>query len=354
VKFPGGRLLHGWDLAIQRLSLDDLLRSCRQVGLTGFAEIKLASGAGMILYYKGSEVSAVFRGDDSGRQGQTALERMRAAMSSDEGQVSIFELPLEMAHLLRGITNRRRLPTPPIRVPADLEKLLDKLRHDEHTGTLEVQTDSGSAAILLVNGRLSNMYWEGIDGKTLEKQPALVGLQQGLMGDDALVFLADFSREVWKSRHEVSDATPERLDGAGPALGASTVVDAETRIRADLLKDIDSGLPSMVQALVCDLMTGTVLARRIRGAAAIAAMQLVDRLPGLAMQLRSAHVADGNDIEVVEIEGLRTSSVIVYIADHYEAVAVVADNRQPTAQVATVVRRLVRDYVALARKIRKN
>jgi hypothetical protein len=353
VKFPGGRLLHGWDLAVQRLSLDDLLRSCRQVGLTGFAEIKLSAGAGMILYYKGSEVSAVFRGDESGPRGQTALERMRAAMS-DEGEVFVFELPLEMAHVLRGITNRRRLPTPPIRVPADLEKLLDKLRHDEHTGLLEVQTDSGSAALLLVNGRLSNMYWEGIDGKTLEKQPALVGLHQGLMGDDALVFLADFSRDVWKSRHEVSDGTSERLDGAENALGSSTVVDAEIRLRADLLKDIDTELASMVQALICDLMTGAVLARRIRGTAALASMQLVDRLPGLAMQLRGAHVADGNDLEVVELEGLKTSSVIVFLGDHHEALAVVADNRQPTAQVATVVRRLLRDYLALARKIKRN
>jgi hypothetical protein len=240
-----------------------------------------------------------------------------------------------------------------VRTSADLEGLLDKLRQDEHTGLLEVQTDSGAAAILLVNGRLSNMYWEGIDGKTAEKQPALLGLHQALLGDDALVFLADFSREVWKSRHEVPTSLPERLDGAENALGSATVVEAETRVRADLLKDIDAELPSMLQALVCDLMTGSVLARRIRGSGAIASLQLADRLPGLAMQLRGAHVADGNDVDVVEIEGLQTSTVVVFLADWHEAVAVIADTRQPTAQVAHVARRLVRGYVALARKVRR-
>ena len=40
MKFPGSKLLHNWDLSAQHLSLDDLLRSCQQIGLTGFAEIK--------------------------------------------------------------------------------------------------------------------------------------------------------------------------------------------------------------------------------------------------------------------------------------------------------------------------
>lgn len=353
MRFPGGRLLHGWDLTAQRLSLDDLLRSCRQVGLTGFAEIKLTSGAGMILYYKGSEVSAAYRGESAGQRGAEALDGLRAAMASDDGHVSIFELPLEMAHLLRGVTNRRRAPGPPIRSPRDLEQLLDHLRNEEHTGLLEVQTDSGGAAILLVNGRVSNTYWEGRDGVTLEKQAASASLQDGLLGDDALVFVSDFSREVWKSRHEVPTGERTILAGAERELGAAPALDAETQLRADLLRHIDEQVASMIQALVCDLLTHSVLARRIRGPAAIASMQLVDRLPDLAMQLRGAHLGDGNDVELVEIEGVRTSTVIVFLGDRLEAVAVVADNRQPTAQIAAILRRLVRDYVLLARRLKR-
>ena len=354
VKFPGGRLLHGWDLGTQRLTLDDLLRSCRQVGLTGFAEIKLPSGAGMILYYKGSEVTAAYRDESAGQRGAQALEGLRAAMGSEEGHVSVYELPLEMAHLLRGVTNRRRAPGPPVRSPYDLDRLLEHLRDQEHTGMLEIQTDSGSAAVLLVNGRVSNTYWEGRDGITLEKQPAMAGLQGGLLGDDALVFLSDFSREVWKSRHEVPEGESVVLAGAERELEAASALDAETRLRSDLLRSIDEQVASMVQALVCDLLTRSVLARRIRGTSAIASMHLVDRLPDLALQLRAAHLGDGNDVELAEIEGARTSTVIAFVPDRLEAVAVVADNRQPTAAIATVLRRLVRDYVVSARRLKRS
>ena len=61
MNFPGGRLLHTWELESQRVTLDDLLKSCGQVGLTGFAELRLSTGIGMIIYYLGAEVSAVFR-----------------------------------------------------------------------------------------------------------------------------------------------------------------------------------------------------------------------------------------------------------------------------------------------------
>lgn len=353
VKFPGGRLLHGWDLTAQRLSLDDLLRSCRQVGLTGFAEIKLTSGAGMILYYKGSEVSAAYRGESAGQRGAEALEGLRGAMATDEGHVDIYELPLEMAHLLRGVTNRRRAPGPPVRTPAEADALLERLRGEEHTGLLEVQTDSGSAAILLVNGRVSNVYWEGLDGITLEKQAALAGLHGGLLGDDAVVFLSDFSREVWKARHDVPDGAATVLAGAERELGAAVALDVDAQLRADLLRDVDEQVASMVQALLCDLVTGTVLARRIRGTGAIGSLQLAERLPDLALQLRAAHVIDGNDTELVEIEGARTSTVVVFVSERLEAVMVIADNRQPTAQIATILRRLVRDYIVRARRLKR-
>ena len=49
MRFPGARYLHGWDLTHHSVSLDALLRSCQQVGLTGYAELKTAAGVGMSL-----------------------------------------------------------------------------------------------------------------------------------------------------------------------------------------------------------------------------------------------------------------------------------------------------------------
>jgi hypothetical protein len=177
--FPAGARLHEWDLSTVVSPLDDLLRSCQQVGLTGFAEIKLSSGVGMILFYQGSEASAVFRQADASFQGHDALRHLNAAAAKGEGTVVVYELPLEMAYLLRGITNRRRIAEP-VRTMAHLEALLDRLRAEQHTGMLEVHVAGSQAAVLFVNGRISNLYFEAADGGKLEHGPALAALVERL------------------------------------------------------------------------------------------------------------------------------------------------------------------------------
>src|SRR5262249_15631086 len=107
MKFPGSKLLHNWDLSTQRLSLHDLLKSCQQAGLNGFAEVSFPDAVGMIFYYLGGEVNALFREGPVAHHGQAALEKLNAYVSGEEGTVSVYELPLDVAHLLRGITNRQ-------------------------------------------------------------------------------------------------------------------------------------------------------------------------------------------------------------------------------------------------------
>jgi hypothetical protein len=211
MKFPGSKLLHHWDLSTQKLSLDELLRSCRQVGLTGFAEIQFPGTVAMIFYYLGGEVNALYREGSVAYHGAAALERLRSQVATGEGAVSVFELPLDMAHLLRGITNRQKLKET-LGEPSDLAELLRRLEKGEHTGTLEVQTPSGSAMVLLVRGRLSNTYWEALGGTTFEKGEARAKLEEALAGGPGTLFLSEFSRDVWKDRHEVQEALQSRLE----------------------------------------------------------------------------------------------------------------------------------------------
>ena len=65
--------------------------------------------------------------------------------TGDEGIISVFELPLDMAHLLRGITNRQRLKET-LDSKSGLVELLHRMEKSEHTGTLEIQAGSGSAS----------------------------------------------------------------------------------------------------------------------------------------------------------------------------------------------------------------
>jgi hypothetical protein len=109
MKFPGSKFLHQVDLSNQGVALSDVLRSCQQVGLTGFAEVRRADAMGMIFYYLGGEVNALFREGQVAHNGQAAIDRLRALTPDQEMSVAVYELPLDMAHLLRGITQRRKL-----------------------------------------------------------------------------------------------------------------------------------------------------------------------------------------------------------------------------------------------------
>ena len=61
MKFPGSKLLQQWDLSVRPLSLEDLFRSCKAMGLTGLAELRLPDTVGLIFYYLGGEVNALYR-----------------------------------------------------------------------------------------------------------------------------------------------------------------------------------------------------------------------------------------------------------------------------------------------------
>jgi hypothetical protein len=348
MKFPGSKLLHEWDLSIQRLSLDDLLRSCQNAGLTGFAEIKLPQAVGMIFYYLGGEVNALYREGPVAYNGQSALERLKAQVTGEEGAISVYELPLDMAHLLRGITNRQKLRET-VAHKNDFVELLRRLEKSEHTGTLEIQLPKGAAMILLVRGRVSNTYWETSGGMTFEKGEARHKLEQALDGSaDSALFLSDFSREIWKSRHEVQDSVRSRLERRDDAAPTTDQVAAEENsLRNQILDELTTELPSLIQVFVFDLMTGAVYARRGRSTSAIRVGLLADKVPALAMYVRDLVAAEDED--VVEMIGLttnRVSTVIAIVPEAQEGIAILADSSQPTTLIGAALSRAVRSYVA--------
>lgn len=346
MRFPGARYLHGWDLTTHSVSLDALLLSCQQVGLTGYAELQTAAGAGMLFYYMGAEVSAVYRQEGVGYHGAEALRLLREALSAGAGSITMFELPTEMAHILRGITNRRKLPQP-LAHPTDLDQLQEWIKKNEHTGMIEVNIDPGGALLLLVNGRISNMYWDAGDGVVLEAGPALLALRQSLAGGNTSAYISDFSRDVWRSRHELQAAALRNLQIAGQEPPSP---DRESALRTDLLKAIDRDVPAMVQALVFDLMTGVVLTRRIRGTSALRAALMAEKIPQLMLHARTMVTSENeDDLQMMELETDRVIASIAVIGATQEAVAIIADRAQPTAQVSGMLGRHARAYSAARR-----
>lgn len=347
MKFPGSKLLHHWDLSAQRLSLDDLLRSCQQVGLTGFAEVKFPQAAAMIFYYLGGEVNALYREGPVAYHGQDALDRLKA-QAGDEGSMSVYELPLDMAHLLRGITNRQKLREA-LASKADLVELLHRLEKSEHTGTLEIQVASGAAMILIVRGRVSNTYWETAGGLTFEKGEARQKLEEALGKGEAQLYLSEFSRDVWKSRHEVQEGVRSRLEKRAEAapLVTEKVAAEESALRNQILDELNTQVPALVQAFIFDLMTGTVLSRKGRGTSAIRVGLLAEKVPALTMYVRDLVAAQDEDqVEILELTTERVATLVAIVPEAQEAIAVLADKSQPTALIGAALSRSVLAYAA--------
>jgi hypothetical protein len=349
LKFPGSKLLHHWDLAVQRPpAMDDLFRSSQAAGLTGFIELKFPQAVGMIFYYLGGEVNALYREGAIAHNGQAALDRLRAEAPPDEGTVTIYELPLDVAHLLRGITNRQRLKDA-VSGRSEYTDLLLRLEKNEHTGTLEILTPDGAAMVLLIRGRVSNTYFESSNGTTFEKKEAVRHLEQALekKGADVQVYLSDFSREAWKARHEVQDVVRSRLDGREDQSPASEQLAAEEMtLRGEALEELCAELPSVTQAFLFDLLTGQILARRGgKGAQVLRVGLLADRIPGLAAFLRDLVAAEDRDeVEVFEMTTSRLSLVVAIVHQTQEGIAAVADRAQPTALIEATLLRTVRTY----------
>ena len=346
MKFPGSKLLHHWDLSTQHLSLDDLLRSCQQIGLTGFAEVKTPSAIAMIFYYLGAEVNALYREGAMAYNGTLALERLRAQAAGTSGEVAVYELPLDMAHLLRGITNRQKLKET-VASSADLAELLGRLETTEHTGTLEVQTPRGAAMVLLVNGRVSNIYWETRAGQTFEKGEARNRLEETLDKEEARLFLSDFSRDVWKSRHEIQAPVRSKLEGE-EVPGAEALTSEEVTLRQKVLDELTAELPAVVLAFMFDLLTGAVYARKTgKSASALRVGLLAEKVPALTRYVRELVSMENEDeVELLEVTTERIALLVATVPGAAEAVGVLAEKGQPTELIGAALSRVVRSYAA--------
>lgn len=348
MKFPGSKLLHHWDLATQHVSLDDVLRSCQQVGLTGLAEVKFPQAVAMIFYYLGGEVNALYREGSVAYHGAAALERLRARVQGDDGEISVYELPLDMAHLLRGITNRQKLKET-VRGRAALVDLLHQFEKAEHTGTVEMQLASGAAMVLVVRGRISNTYWETSNGLTYEKGEARQRLEQALDKEEAQIFSSEFSREVWKSRHEVQSELRSRLEmrpSAGMPPPTEQLAAEEHSQRQQVLEDIQQQVPALIQVFLFDLMTGAVLARR-GGTTGVKVSVMAERMPAMTSYIRDLVASeDGDTMDVVEISTERMAVLVALVDETQEAIALFADKSQPTALLSAALTRSVRAYAA--------
>jgi hypothetical protein len=198
--------------------------------------------------------------------------------------------------------------------------------------------------VLLVRGRISNAYFESAEGVTYEQAEARAKLEDAAADGLGHPFLGDFSREAWKSRHEVEKPIESRLQRPDPR--APEAVTAEMAARRAALDELLDEVPGLRQALMVDLLTGVVLGRVGRSSADLGVAGLAEMLPGLLREVRGqVEGSEGAEsLDFVEISTERVSILVTVVSETQEALALLADRSQPVALVTAALLRVARGY----------
>ena len=218
MRFPGSKLL-SQDLSTETTPFDSIIRHCEDVNLSGYMEIAFGDAEGLLLFYLGEQINIIYRqGNKIFLAGEATL-KLRNTAQLKEGKISIYELPLDMAHMLRGLSNRKEI-FGQIFASDPLKELTAKLKSEGHTGSLEVLTSKGTGMILQVRGRFSTAYFETEAGVTFEKKEALNKIYELLDRDQDR--RAGLSIRLFAGHLEIAPARRHQ-ESRQPSPGASRI-----------------------------------------------------------------------------------------------------------------------------------
>ena len=362
------------DLSTRSTSLDKVIENCEQVNLSGYVEVTFGDSEGLVLFYLGEQINIIFRAGPEIFVSNDATLKLRNLSQYKEGKVSVYELPLDMAHMLRGLSNRQEI-FGQIFAPDPLRDLIKKLGTEGHTGSLEVLTNHGTGMLLLVRGRISNAYFDTEGGATFEKGEATKKIFELLERPEtsAQVFQSEFSPDIWKARHEsqrtrmsrlheiLDQDRPERPTGyasAATAASAKFVLPREPRerptikdrgpIQRKVLAEIQKSTPSMLAAFFFNLESEEILAELIEAPKETEDRLLVDKLPALVKYLENLAALRSDDhVETLSLSTENFYLIVKTLADVGEGVALITDKSQPVTLASAYLLNSVHRYLGI-------
>ena len=126
------------------------------------------------------------------------------------------------------------------------------------------------------------------------------------------------------------------------------IASEETLLREQVLEELTTQLPGVIQAFIFDLMTGSIYLRKGRGATDVHVGPLAELVPDLAISLRDQMAAadESDPLDFIELSTEKLSILVTMVAEAQEAIAVVADRSQPTALIGAALSQAVHGYTA--------
>jgi hypothetical protein len=384
MRFPGSKLL-SQDLSTETTPFDSIIRHCEDVNLSGYMEIAFGDAEGLLLFYLGEQINVIYRQGNKIFLGAEATLKLRNTAQLKEGKISIYELPLDMAHMLRGLSNRKEM-FGQIFASDPLRELLGKLKDEGHTGSLEVLTNKGTGMILQVRGRFSTAYFETEAGVTFEKKEALNKIYELLDRDDtsAQVFQSDFSPDIWKSRQhgtgksrasrlqELLESTrsrevpvvearddpgdetvPVEPSRAEPVVVVPKTMEREknldrTPLKEQILAEIRDQTPSLLAAFFFDLRTEEIDAELVTAPEETADRLIVDKLPAFVKYLENLAAMRSDDhMEILSMSTENFYLIVKCIHETEEGIALITDRSQPVTLASSLLLNSSHRYVAM-------
>ncbi len=366
MRFPGSKLL-SQDLSTETIPLESVTRQCEDVNLSGYMEIAFGDAEGLILFYLGEQINIIYRAGNEISVSNEAMLKLRNAASLKEAKVSVYELPLDMAHMLRGLSNRQEI-FGQIFASQPLRDLLSKLEKEGHTGSLEVITNKGTGMILLVRGRFAYGYFETTGGVTFEKGEAMNKVFEALDAPEtsARVFQSEFSSNIWKARHETQRARSSRLheileqqrpqETTSKNTPVSEPEAAQPRVKVvdrkplqqKVLSVIREQTPSMLACFFFNLSTEEIELERVEFPKETEEQLIIEKLPAFVKYLENlASMKDEDHVETLSLSTENFYVIVKCIPETGEGLALITDKSQPVALASALLLNSTHRYVAM-------
>ena len=161
---PKGKVVHE-DLSTSYTDIQELLRDLRQNSFTGYCQVNFWEYRGTLFLDRGRIMNAFEEIGNEQITGERAIKNILSRATQKDGTVSVFQLPDEMVATLASVLNSKVKYRDLTTELTSLEKLISKLKKEEHSGYVEVllNSDSGSGCIYFQDGRAMESVFRSSD-----------------------------------------------------------------------------------------------------------------------------------------------------------------------------------------------
>ncbi len=165
---PKGKVVHE-DLSTSYTNIRELLGDLRHNSFTGYCQVNFWEYQGTLFLDRGRIINAF---EDLGKEqttGDRAIKNILSRATQKDGTVSVFLLPNEMVATLASVLHSKVKYRDLTTELTSLEKLISKLKKEEHSGYVEVllNSESGDGCIYFQDGRAMESVFRSSDGEMI-------------------------------------------------------------------------------------------------------------------------------------------------------------------------------------------